>query len=107
MALKKPWQRYRLNREKKGFKDRGRIAFRFGSYGLSFAVTVVSFLKAMPPAGTQLLSDEWIWRIALMGMLGVAWFALIYAEFPPRKAARERLSKTNRAAKTKHVISKG
>jgi hypothetical protein len=78
MTLDDPWQSYRLSRSKKGIKDWGRIAFRFGSYGLSIAVTVVSFLKSMPPARTPLLSGEWIWRIALMVFLGVAWTALIY-----------------------------
>jgi hypothetical protein len=108
MVLTEPWQRHRANRVAGGFKDWGRMAFRVGSYGLSCAVAVVSFVESVPPAGTKLLSGGWIWRIALMVMLELAWGALIYAEFSSKNRARaafERLPEKDRAAKTKHASS--
>jgi hypothetical protein len=100
MALNEPWQRHRATRVASGFRDWGRIAFRVGSYGLSFAVTVVSFAEAIPKSGTQLLSAGWIWRIALIVTLVVAWCALIYSEFYSKAAAIPGLVVTTKKAKT-------
>jgi hypothetical protein len=107
MALENTWQRHRVERRKDGFKDWGRIAFRVGSYGLTGAVTVVSFLKAMPPTGTRLLSGEWMWRIALMAILGVACGVLIYAEFPPKKLAFEGVWRRLTRRKSPNTQTKG
>ncbi len=90
------WQLYRRQREDRGVKDRGRIAFRVGSYGLSAAVTVVSFAEAKTPVGTALLASGSIWPFALMGILGVAWSTLICAEFPPRMVEKLRQRLTGR-----------
>ena len=86
MALKDPWQRHRVARVAAGFKDWGRIAFRVGSYGLSAAVSVLSFAETMPPRGIPAQSWAWAWRFVLIAALVVAWIALLYAEFSPRKA---------------------
>jgi hypothetical protein len=106
MALKDAWQRYRAARAAGGFRDWGRVAFRVGSYGLSGAVAVLSFAEAAPPLGTHLLSGGWIWRIALMVILAVAWCALICAEFSSKKAvtvAPQRSPDTHRAATAKQA----
>ncbi len=106
MPLKVPWQRHREKRVAFGFKDWGRRAYRIGSYGLSAAVTVVSFGEARPPVGTPVLSGAWIWRIALMVVLALLWCALIYAEFSTKKASnasREKPPDSHRAAKAEHA----
>lgn len=105
MGLKDPWQRHRVARGAAGFMDWGRIAFRVGSYGLSAAVTVLSFAETMPPANIQTLPSAWIWRLGLIAALILAWAALIYAEFS-RKAAEGTVvsaSGKNQAAKAKHA----
>ncbi len=87
------WQRYRAKRESKGIWDWGRIAYRLGSYLLSAAVSVVSFTKARPPAGTELVSWGWVWRIGLMTGLTFVWCALICADFPSIKRRLRALRK--------------
>ena len=46
------YQRFRVERERKGFKDCGRIMFRTGSYGLSVCIAAISFYEASPAHGT-------------------------------------------------------
>jgi hypothetical protein len=85
MGFETPWQTYRTNRRGTGFKDWGRFVYRVGSYGLSVAVTLVAFVEAKRPAAANLLSFDWIWRIALLILVALSWGALILAEFPLKR----------------------
>jgi hypothetical protein len=107
MGLKDPWQRHRAARVTAGLKDWGRIAFRLGSYGLSAAVSVLSFAETMPQASFVALPSAWSWRIALMAALLVAWGALIYAEFSSKKRSGGAVSgpAKGQVAKAKHAGS--
>jgi len=102
MGVKDSWQRHRAVRVTGGFKDWGRIAFRVGSYGLSAAVSVVSFAETLPAAATKIWSAAWLWRMGLIVFLVLVWAALGYAEFSSKKTAGQAPQKPPKA-KTKHA----
>ena len=88
MGLNDPWQRHRTTRVAVGFKDWGRTAFRVGSYGLSAAVSVLSFAETMPQGTPRATPAAWIWRMVLFLFLAAAWGLLVYAEFSTRATVR-------------------
>lgn len=107
MPIAEPWQRHRANNADT-HRDWGRIAFRVGSYGLSWAVSVASFAQMKPPTGTDLFSGAWIWRFAIILVLALAWSALVYAEFSSKGPANRvipGLPVKNDSARPKRAIS--
>jgi hypothetical protein len=101
MGLAVPYERFRATRVATRFKDWGRIVFRVGSYGLSAAVSVFSLAETMPHESFAVQRVAWIWRIALMCALIVAWGLLAQAEFASKKSGGRAVSETERGRATK------